>query len=375
MNAPVFTRLTFRAAILGALLVLSGAATTAMAQMPGGRQQTDMSIDAAMRQKLIDASISTLRTNYVFPETAKKIETALRQHQRRGDYDKITSAQKLSATLTEHMNEVAKDKHLAMFYSEKDLPEESKDKKPSAEQRAGQLAEMKAQNFGVERIERLPFNIGYLNLRGFAPAKDAADTLAAAMSVLGNTDSLIIDLRKNGGGDPSTVTLLASYFLDERTHLTDIYYREGDRTEQMWSSDTVQGLPYGQTKDIYILTSKHTFSAAEDFSFAMKNLKRATIVGETTGGGAHPGDVMRLDKHFAMFVPNGRSMNPVSKLDWEGVGVAPDLSVRAEDAFKTAQIAVLKKMSLTEKNPGKLARLNERIAKVDSENTDGTMAR
>lgn len=228
---------------------------------------------------------------------------------------------------------------------------------------------MKARNFGVERVERLPFNIGYLDLHGFLPAKAAADTIGAAMTVLTNTDTLIIDLRKNGGGDPATVAMLASYFLDERTHLTDFYYRTGDRTEQMWSSDAVNGARYGQKKDVYILTSKDSFSAAEDFSYVMKNLKRATLVGETTGGGAHPGDVARLSDHFAIFVPNGRVISPITKTDWEGVGVTPDLASTAEDAFKTAQLAILKKIASTEKNPGRLERLNARMAAVNADST------
>lgn len=364
---------TFKLAILTSALLSALALVPAGAQMRPDPKQPDMAITAVQRQQVIDAMIKEMHSSYVFPEQAKKVEAVIRQHQKKGAYDTITSAEKLSSTLTEHVFAQTKDKHLRMFYSERPLPVEPKDKKPTAEQLAQRLAGMKSQNFGVEKVERLPFNIGYLDLRGFAPAKEAAETLSAAMTLVANTDALIIDLRKNGGGDPDTVTLLASYLLDERTHMTDIYYREGDRTEQMWSSEVVPGARFGQKKDVYVLTSKHTFSAAEDFSYALKGLKRITVVGETTGGGAHPGDVKRLDEHFAMFVPNGRSIGPLTKSNWEGVGVTPDVSVTAEDALKTAQIAILKKLSATEKNPGKLDRINARIAKVDSENTAGTM--
>ena len=367
---------TIASTVLASALVLAFAASPALArQMPGAPGQSDMTITASERQTVINSLIRDLNGNYVFPELAKKVDLALRQKHKRGDYDTITSARMLSDTLTQDLQALTKDKHLRVMYSARPLPEAVADAKPSPEAAAATLAWLKARNFGVDRIERLPFNVGYLELGGFAPAKDAAETLAAAMTVLAHTDALIIDLRKNGGGDPATVTLLASYLLDERTHMTDIYYRKGNRTEQMWSSDVVPGLRYGQKKDVYVLTSKHTFSAAEDFSFALQGLKRITVVGETTGGGAHPGDNMRLTSHFSAFVPNGRSLGPVTKANWEGVGVTPDVKVSAEDAMKTAQIAILKKMAAAEQDPGKLGRINERIAKVGSENTAGSMAR
>lgn len=376
MTATALFRLTrITRSFLLAGLMITALPQAGAQQPPGGPQQADMTIGAAQRNALIGDIIAELNKSYVFPEQAKKAEAALREHQKRGAYDAITSAEKLKETLSEHLYAVTSDKHLKVFYSAKPIPEQSKDRTLPPEQKAMQLAFMRAQNFGVEKIQRLPFNIGYLELHGFAPSEDAAQTIAAAMTVLANTDTLIIDLRKNGGGDPKTVTMLASYLLDQRTHLSDIYYRQGDRTEQMWSDDKVSGQRYGQKKDVYILTSKHTFSAAEDFSYALKNLKRATVVGETTGGGAHPGDFTRLTTNFAMFVPNGRSISPLTKTDWEGVGVVPDVAVKAEDAMKTAQVAALNKLLAGEKDPAKMGRLNARIAAVQAEDTSQSMAR
>lgn len=344
----------------------------ARAQQPGERQ-ADMTVGQGLRNELIGDAIKQVKDNYVFPELATKVEAALRQNQKRGAYDNVTSAHKLSDLLTEHMQAVAKDKHLRIYYSEQPIPLQDKLGQPSAEQKAAKLAELKAMNFGVERVERLPHNIGYLDLRSFAPANAAANALAAAMTLVANTDALIIDLRRNGGGDPNTGALLASYLLKERTQMNSYYYRQTNRTEQRWSSDVVMGERFGHEKDVYLLTSKSTFSAAEDFSFALKNLKRVTIVGETTGGGAHPGDFVRLHRHFDMFVPKGRSYNPATNTNWEGVGVAPDISVKAEDALKTAQIAVLRKLAAAEKNPGLLAGIGSRIAKVQAEDTSGAL--
>jgi len=221
----------------------------------------------------------------------------------------------------------------------------------------------------VERVERLPFNIGYLELGGFASANDAAETLAAAMALVNHTNALIIDLRNNGGGNAAAVTLLASYLFDKRTQLNDFYFREGNRTEQRWTADVVPGLRYGGAKPVYILTSKDTFSAAEDFTYALKNLKRATVVGETTGGGANQGDDRRLSPNFSLFVPLGRVISPVTKTNWEGVGVTPDISVCSRDASKTAQVAILTKMAASENNPDEQRRLRDRIAQLGTDAT------
>jgi C-terminal processing protease CtpA/Prc len=95
-------------------------------------------------------------------------------------------------------------------------------------------------------------------------------------------------------------------------------------------------------KEVYVLTSKRTFSGAEEFTYNLKNLKRATIVGETTGGGAHPGGTRRVTDHFAVWVPSGRAINPITKTNWEGTGVTPDIAVPADQALATAHVAALK---------------------------------
>lgn len=219
-------------------------------------------------------------------------------------------------------------------------------------------------NFGFEKVQRLQFNIGYIDLHAFAPGALISKRLAAAMTLLADTRALIIDLRLNGGGDPNTVALLASYLFDQRTHLNDIYWREGDRTEQFWTTEQVAGTRYSSQKKVYILTSHDTFSAGEDFTYAMKNLKRATVVGEATGGGAHPGDPVRLNDHFVMFLPNGRSISPITHADWEGVGVTPDIPVAAEKALDTAQVKILKDVLAASTDEENNKRLRHRLSEL-----------
>jgi hypothetical protein len=350
--------------IVAGIVVSVLACLPASAQMHGSPDQADMQMTAASRQQLIDSLIKEVNNGYVFPDLAKKVDASLRAQHKRGVYDSITSAQKLSEVLTDHLQATTSDRHLRVTYSEQVIPESKPSTGPSPEEAARRLAMMRSNNFGVKKIEHLPFNIGYLDLDGFMAAKDAADTIAGAMTVLAHTDALIIDLRNNGGGDSATVTLLASYLFDKRTQLNDFYYREGNRIEQRWTSDVVPGLRYGQKKDVYVLTSKDSFSAAEDFTYALKNLKRVTVVGETTGGGANPGTDKRLLPNFSVFMPLGRSISPITKTNWEGVGVTPDVSVCTADALRAAQVAILTKMAQSEKNTFEFGRLKERIAEL-----------
>jgi len=187
----------------------------------------------------------------------------------------------------------------------------------------------------------------------------------ATMTLLGGTDALIVDLRRNGGGDPNMITLLLSWLFaaDDRVHVNDFYFRDANRTEQYFTMTTIPGERY-VNKDVYVLTSHRTGSAAEEFSYDIKNLKRGTLVGETTAGAANPGSIIRIGPHFAAFVSNGRAVNPISKTNWEGVGVEPDISVPAEDALKTAHLAALAKLISIEQDPDRKAALEGTVQPV-----------
>jgi hypothetical protein len=198
-------------------------------------------------------------------------------------------------------------------------------------------------NHGFERVELLEGNVGYVKLRGFLPAADAGDTVAAAMGFVANADALIFDLRENGGGDPEMVQLICSYLFDSPVHLNDLYFRPANETRQFWTLPVVQGKRFVD-KPVYVLTSGRTFSAAEEFTYNLKTQKRATIVGETTGGGANPGGDQRIGEHFTVFVPAGRAINPITKTNWEGTGVEPDLKVAKEIALEAARVDAIGKL-------------------------------
>ena len=336
------------ALVLGAALLIPTAAPAQMVMLR--KDQPDTSIDAKVSRNVIEGLLKELKAAYVFPETAAKLETDLGKRLDKNEYEEIKSAKKLAEVLTEQLQAVSKDKHLRVFYSYEPLPDMPKGNgpKPPPEKEAEMRERMRAHgrsiNFGFEKVERLEGNVGYLDLRMFMPAEIGGETAAAAMNLLANTDALIIDVRQNGGGSPTMVALLCSYlFGPEPVHLNDLYFRPDDSTHQWWTLSHVPGQRF-EGKPVYVLTSKRTFSAAEEFTYNLKSLKRATIVGETTGGGAHPGGPRKVHEHFAVFVPSGRAINPITKTNWEGTGVTPDVPVPAERALATAHLAALRKI-------------------------------
>jgi hypothetical protein len=333
-------RTLYALALLAALIIVDPSSVPAQQGPP---EQPDLTIDAATRQEVINNVLKRLNDSYVFADVAQKMETAVRERAKKGEYDQLTSAKAFAEKLTGDLQAVSRDKHLRVRYSHQPIPERGQRREPSAEERQQYERAMSRMNYGFERIERLPGNVGYMDFRGFTDEKLGAETVAAAFNFLANTDSLIIDLRKNGGGNPAMVALICSYlFGTDPVHLNSLYWREGNRTEEFWTLKEVSGRRY-TGKDVYVLTSNYTFSGAEEFSYNLKNLKRATIVGETTGGGAHPGGMNRLHQHFGVFIPTGRAINPITKTNWEGTGVEPDVKVPADQALKVAHLASVRK--------------------------------
>ncbi|HEX6086042.1 MAG TPA: S41 family peptidase [Thermoanaerobaculia bacterium] len=319
--------------------------------------EPDFTVTAAERKQVIDNSIAKLNEIYVFPETAKKMEQAVRARAARGEYDRITSARELAETLTRDFREVSKDKHLFMRYSNAAIPDRPFNVSPTGPELEQQRAFATKVNYGFEKVERLQGNIGYVDIRGFMPPEIGGETAAAAMTFVANTDALIVDLRNNGGGEPAMIAFLTSYLFDEPTHLNDIYTRIDDSTQQWWTSPFVPGRRFGGTKPVYVLTSSRTFSGGEEFAYNLKNLKRGTILGETTGGGAHPVNGVKVSEHFELGVPFARAISPVTKTNWEGTGVQPDVALAAPDALDAAYLMALEKVVAATADPQRKAGL------------------
>jgi C-terminal processing protease CtpA/Prc len=230
---------------------------------------------------------------------------------------------------------VSHDEHLRVVYKPFKMPDTASGGRTS-EEIAHYREAMMRNNCSFEEVRLVPHNIGYVKFTAVPDVEVCRSTLENVMKSLRHADALIFDLRNNRGGDPHMVALMCSYLFDHRTHLNDIYDRHENTTQEFWTSSPMPGNTLAD-KPAYVLTSTHTFSGAEEFSNDLKTLKRATIVGETTGGGAHLVQERRIDEHFSIQVPFARPINPISKADWEGTGVAPDVAVKSVDALETAE--------------------------------------
>lgn len=296
------------------------------------------------KEQVINSLIQKLNENYIFLDVAQKAEKNIRMLEKKGSYTPIDGPRELAKLLTEQLRDVVHDKHLNLWYN----PEKPRDNASRQEQEASFMRQMKRANLGFPKIDILEGNIGYLKIEGFGPASKVAETCSGAMMFLANTDALIIDLRNNQGGEPDLVQYLASYFFDDKpVLLNSLYYRKKNKTDEYWTIP-VKGSKY-IGKPVFILTSNTTFSAAEELAYDLKTQNKATLVGETTGGGANDGEVIELGNGFFAFIPTGKAINPVTHTNWEGTGVKPDVAIAANKALATAHQMALK--AVMEKMP------------------------
>ncbi|HVS03888.1 MAG TPA: S41 family peptidase [Thermoanaerobaculia bacterium] len=298
-------------------------------------------LTAAAREAIVEDIAAALEAVYVFPESATAMQAHLRQQLSSGAYDAVTTLPAFAERLTEDLQEVSRDKHLRV-HPTPPLPAGATEGPSEEERRARFAAALRRDNYCFRRLEQLEGNVGYLRLDCFAPADLGGATATAAMGFLAGSDALIFDLRNNGGGSPSMIQLLTSYLLPgEPTHLNSFYIRREDTTQQFWTQAWVPG-PRLAEVPMFVLTSSRTFSAAEEFTYNLKSLERATIVGETTGGGAHPVSEHRVEGYdLAVALPFGRAINPVTRTNWEGTGVDPDVPVAADQALDVAHARAL----------------------------------
>jgi hypothetical protein len=321
-------------------------------------------------REIVTTALALLRANYVFPELAEQAATAVEARLAAGEYDNLDEIT-LTELLTSHLQEATGDKHLRVRLGGGPGPRpggpgpgggprpgpgrraggpdggnrpEREDGEPvDHEARRLKMRQMgRLDNFGIHRVERLDGNIGYLDLHRMPLPENAGPAIAAAMELVCGTYALIIDLRHNGGGSPQGVTFWCSYLLpEEPVHLNDIFHADTGETRQFWSLPYVPGSRY-LDRPVYVLTSSRTFSGGEDLCYTLQALGRAEVIGETTGGGAHPTRPFPISAAVHIGIPFARSINPVTGSNWQGTGVIPDIQVPADEAYGAAYAKALR---------------------------------
>jgi Peptidase family S41/N-terminal domain of Peptidase_S41 in eukaryotic IRBP len=296
-------------------------------------------------REIVTRAMELLRANYVFPDQAEQAATAIEARLEAGEYDDLDEIT-LTELLTSQLQEITGDRHLRVVlgggpgpHRERVAgPEEPKDHEA---RRLAMRQRGRLDNFGIRQVERLDGNVGYLDVRRVPVPANAGPAIGAAMELVAGTYALIIDLRQNHGGAPEGVVFWCSYLLDERpTHLNDIFHADTGETRQFWALPYVPGTRYTD-RPVYVLTSGHTFSGGEDFAYTLQALGRATVVGETTGGGAHPTRGFPISAAVHIGIPFARSVNPVTGTNWQGTGVVPDVPAEAERARDVAYAKAL----------------------------------
>jgi len=291
-------------------------------------------------RETVTKAMELLRANYVFPELAERTAAAIEARLAAGEYDNLDEIE-LTEVVTRHLQEATDDRHLALRLGEVGPHRVEREPEPAKpeDREARRLARRqhgRLDNFGIRRVERLDGNVGYLDLRRMPIPDNAGPAIIAAMELVAGTYALIIDMRRNGGGSPEGVVFWCSYLVEEHpTHLNDIFNAETGETRQFWALPYVPGTRY-LDRPVYVLTSHRTFSGGEDLCYTLQAIKRAEIIGETTGGGAHPTRPFPVSAAVHLAVPFARSVNPVTGSNWQGTGVVPDVAVPAEQAYDVA---------------------------------------
>jgi C-terminal processing protease CtpA/Prc len=268
--------------------------------------------------------------DYVFQNRVAAMRAVLVQN--RAKYLALDTPDAFADAVTKDLYGVVHDKHVRLEYSDEILSPNTE--KPSDVDMKQIIQMFASRNFGVIGTLRLRGNIGYMHLGNFGPMPQTKAAIDAAMTMVGHTDALVIDVRHNGGGDPDSLDYLMGYFYSRPTELTSIVTVQKGKSEttRQFTAAKVSGQRY-LNKPLYVLTDDMTFSCAEQFAYDMKSLHRALLIGTTTGGGANPGNFVRLNDHFSIFVPYGYARNPYTKTNWEGVGVVPDIPTTAPAAL------------------------------------------
>lgn len=321
--------------------------------------QNTVLLTSKTRASLVTTISQLLLNNYVYPDTAINMSNRIQNKLKEGAYNNITDPVAFSDALTIDLHAVYHDRHLLVqFVPPEPAPAAVSASTPSQRNTEDPLRRIKRANFGLKKVEILTGNIGYLNLDHFwADTVYGKETLKGSLQFVSNTHALIIDVRNCGGGSQETVNMICGYFLEKSTHINDMFDRAAKTTTEYWTKPD-KSFTKLTNMPLYILANNKTFSAAEEFCYDLQCIKRATIIGETTGGGAHGTFSRDAGFGFVLSLPYSTAINPITKTSWEKVGVKPEIEVPSHAALETAEMRIFDSLLSRTKDPVELFELN-----------------
>ena len=324
----------------------------------------DAPLNASERAAIVQTLVAKMNANYIEPAVAERVGRAIANKNAKGGYASAVGTNSLSEALAKDLRELSGDKHFGARVFEGFSDSNGAAEPLSRAQIDDWREQIERRGYGIQKIERLPGNVGYIELRNFGSPEFVAPAYTAAMSLMVGTDALILDLRRNGGGSPMSVAYLMSHFfpVGDHRHLIDMYNRPENKTQQYWTVPTV-GQRYD--KPVYVLTSARTFSGGEDFAYGIQAHKRGTVVGEVTGGGSNPVGWFSLGHDIAVAIPTSRTTNVVTKTNWEHVGVKPDIAAPAAQALQMAHATILRNLVASAKEDKGRTELQRLLAMVE----------
>jgi retinol-binding protein 3 len=321
--------------------------------------QRTVVLNSKLRSTIVNNISQLLLENYVFPDTAIKMSNCIKNKLKEGAYNKITDPVAFSDALTIDLYSVYRDGHmLVQFVPQEVAPKPVVASTSSQANNEDPFKKIKQANFGLRKVEILSGNIGYINIDHFwADSVYGKETVKATLQFVSNANALIIDLRDCGGGSQETVNMICGYFLEKSTHINDMFDRAAKTTTEYWTKPDSSFTKLTKMP-LYILTNNKTFSAAEEFCYDLQSIKRATIIGETTGGGAHGTFSQDAGSGFVLSIPYSTAVNPITKTSWEKIGVKPEIEVPSDKAVETAEIKIFDNLISKTKDPSELFNMN-----------------
>ncbi len=322
------------AALCGTILALTFVTATAHAQPGPPPDPASVTLTADQNRAVVLSLAQVLRERFAFRDRGAAAALEIEAMEQRGEFAGARTAAELMALLEQRVTPVVNDRHFRIRYFGPEAVAGFTEAPPTGEELAAFHEEIRLRGSEIPDVRWLEGNVGYIRIHMFLDAPPVTEKLAAAMGMVADTGALIIDVRGAPGGEPAGVANVIGHLIDQPTptvHFDDPGDAGGVRT--LYAQPRT---PAFTDRPVFVLIDNDTGSGAEEFAYDVQAMGRATLVGQTTWGGATPGGYRPLAEGFAAFIPMAVVTNTITGINWEGVGVIPDIEVPTDQALDVA---------------------------------------